>query len=366
MSSEAVEWEELRPIAAAGGVAPLLYAVLAGRELAPLALETWLQQAFTACYARSMFMLVQLEEMLHSFNNAGIPVLLLKGAALIVTVYRQAGLRPMTDLDLLVRQADVARAIALLGSLGFTPLHHDPRMGTAFAYENEIMLRGPQSSGVLVELHWSLFDSPHHQVHIDMDWFWRTAQPVKVGEADADVLCPEALLLHLCGHLALHHRGETKLLWKHDIAEVIAHYEATIDWTTVIQRAQQYDLVTPLQEILPACAQEWGVAIPAGVVSAVCELEPTARERRALTRLAAAHGSVAGRFWTDIAGLPGWRTRAGYAWENLFPSANFMRSRYTVHAPYLVPLYYPYRWLVALRSARPARARRTTRSRSWP
>ena len=108
-----------------------------------------------------------------------------------------------------------------------------------------------------------------------MDWFWQTAQPVKVGQADAEVLGPEALLLHLCGHLALHHRTEMKLLWQHDVVAVIACYTGEIDWDTVIERAQRDDLVVPLQEILRLCAREWGAPSPTEILARISALKPT-------------------------------------------------------------------------------------------
>ena len=42
----------------------------------------------------------------------------LKGPALAEALYPDPGLRPFTDLDLLVRREDAARAVALLGEVG--------------------------------------------------------------------------------------------------------------------------------------------------------------------------------------------------------------------------------------------------------
>src|SRR6185436_11185739 len=62
-----------------------------------------------------------LAELLMLYQGAGIDVLVLKGAALAQLVYPQPVLRPMRDIDILVRASDVYRAYALLPKIGFMP-----------------------------------------------------------------------------------------------------------------------------------------------------------------------------------------------------------------------------------------------------
>ena len=53
--------------------------------------------------------------------HAGAPFLVLKGAALAHLVYGDTRLRPMRDVDLLIRKADAGRALDVLGRCGFRP-----------------------------------------------------------------------------------------------------------------------------------------------------------------------------------------------------------------------------------------------------
>ena len=294
-------------------------------------------------------MMAQLRAILRRLNAAGIPVILLKGAALIETVYQRAALRPMSDLDLLVRREDVARVVETLGSLGFSPDRYERRDGALSDFENEIMLSKTKPPGGLVEIHWSLLDSPHHQARIAMDWFWQTARECEVGQARAGVLSPEALLLHLCAHGWLQHHGASRLLWLHDVAEVLARYHEQIDWGVVIDRARQYDMVLALRETLMTMVRDWGACIPDDALLEVRDMEPSHGECAAVDRLAAAQRSSAAEFWYDLAAMSDWRARCAYAGGALVPSATYMRWRYSVRAWCLVPLYYPYRWILALR-----------------
>ena len=55
-----------------------------------------------------------LRDILSTYDSAGIPALVLKGAALAHLVYPEPGLRPMSDLDILVPESELWRAQRLL------------------------------------------------------------------------------------------------------------------------------------------------------------------------------------------------------------------------------------------------------------
>ena len=111
--------------------------------------------------------------------DRGIEPMLLKGAALVVGYYGDAGLRPMEDVDILVRSEHAAAAAATLGELGWsspqavTPRH--VRASHAMAFTGA---RGGQ-----LDLHWHLLpescwagaDAP----------LWERAAMLRVAGADA-------------------------------------------------------------------------------------------------------------------------------------------------------------------------------------
>ncbi len=154
-------------------------------------------------------------------------------------------------------------------------------------------------------------------------------------------------LLHLCGHLMLHHGGED-LLWEEDIAEIVRLRGGEIDWDLLCTRARELDLVLSVRGLLLSLADENRGAIPAAAVEKIRALRASPDEQRVVGYLTTPGRSVAQRFWDDLASMGGWRARLGYAWTHVFPSAEYMRARYGVTHPLLVPFYYPYRWLRGL------------------
>jgi len=356
-SSSHVDWQGMSQAARRQGLAPLLYHVTRDWSPAadmPPAVNGALRQDYMGTARQNAILFNELERILPPLATAGVAVLLLKGAALAQAVYGNVALRPMVDLDLLVKEKDVPGALRALPALGYEII-------PPLAYRSEVMLkRHIQAEEVLLELHWSPFVHPYYHYCGLIDWVWQTALPIGLGQASARTLGPEVQLLHLCGHALLHHssEGEAQQLWLHDVAEVITHYRKVLDWDETLVRAQQYDLVLPIQHVLTQVAAEYDCCssgnrqplVPASVLEQLRGLQPSPGEQRLHAHLAS--GSRAGirRMWADLVTLPGRRSQLDYGWRNLFPPAGYMHSCYRVPHWLLVPLYYPYRWGLALRS----------------
>lgn len=347
-AGETFDWELVSRRALEERIAPLLHSVLDAERFAPAAVHRQWEEAYLATARRNLFLFHELEEALAALNEAGVDVLVLKGAALAETLYGNIAVRPLVDFDLLVRRGQAAQALKVLGDLGYRRAGIEPHAGIALLHENEILLRKEGRMDVHLELHWSLFDSPHYQERLPMAWFWESATPASIGDREARILCAEAQLLHLCGHLMLHHRGN-ELLWLHDVAELLCAYEGRIAWSTVLEKAVACELVLPLQQIISVVVAEWGAPVPAGVLAHLAALRPSAAEAQVFSWLAGEEERpVLKRFWADLASMPDWSQRFSYAWRQLFPSRQYMRHRYGINHSYLLPFYYPYRWWLGL------------------
>jgi len=291
-----------------------------------------------------------LEAVLAALNAAEIPVIVLKGAALAHTVYRNPAVRPMCDVDLLVQEQDVPTALDCCKALKYETCDREAHAGDTLTYENEIMLRKPETVNAVLELHWSLFDSPYYQAQLPMEWFWETAQSVTIEGITTRILGTEAQILHLCGHLALHHGHGTQLSWHwlYDIAALVMHPGTQLDWTILLQKAQAFDLVLSLRRVLKEVDTVWSPPILSAHLTELNSVEPSAQEARIFSWLTAEQRPVLQRFIADLASTPGWRARLAYAWHNVFPMPHYMQQRYHIPHIFLLPLYYPYRWWLGI------------------
>lgn len=344
-----LNWETVESLATRRNVAPLLYEIIRGAHLLPHSIEAQLRLAYYQNARRNVLLFRELETVLKALGAAQLPVIVLKGAALAHTVYKNPAVRPMCDLDLLVKKADMPAALRCCEALGYQAGDKEAHPGDTLAYENELLLRKPGALEAVLELHWSLFDSPYYQSRLPMNWFWETTQPITFENLSTQTLGVEAQVLHLCGHLALHHGpgGLANWLWLYDIAALITNKQQ-LNWDLLLSRAQTLNLVLSLQYVLEAIADLLNPPYLKTHLVEVQRLQPSAEEARVFSWLTAEHRPVLQRFVADLASIPGWPARLAYAWHSIFPSTSYMRSRYHIAHGILLPLYYPYRWWLGI------------------
>ena len=349
LAQYSMEWEKCYQLVAANDVAPLVYGIIHDKGIFPPILEQKLQKAYEHNRVRNIYLFSELKTILRRFEVAGIPNILLKGCALSKEIYGGVALRPVTDMDLLVHPGEIESALKVLKSLGYDSLMPERGVNSSLLFENEVLLAKPGPIRTVIEIHWSLLDSPYYQHYLDMNWFWQTAAKLDFFGAPTFIFSPEAQLLHLCSHLMLHHSGR-RLLWQHDIAEVIVHYNDTIDWGVLLDRAKIFDLIIPTQNILSSVIAKWHLPIESEILKRLNELQPSSNELKVHAYLTGDKSSSGRSFLNDLRSMPDIKMRIRFFLNNLFPGPTYMTSRYHIPNSLLLPIYYPYRWYLGFRS----------------
>jgi hypothetical protein len=140
--------------------------------------------------ARNLLILAQLEETAHLFSRQAIPVVVLKGAALIQLHPSYCAERTMEDIDLLVRPGDLEKARRLLLFHGYTPARDDPA-----AYQH-----GTQPASIdLVTGFWYLSRRQNEKL-----WQENTLVPL-AGVPGLYCLRYDDFYVHILAHAAIHH-----------------------------------------------------------------------------------------------------------------------------------------------------------------
>lgn len=154
-------------------------------------------------------------EVMAALDTRGIRALALKGPALSVLLHGDPYLRPCGDIDLLVDPDQAAAAAGVLEERGFAPLLATP-IGSLLATNKDAPYR---RKGLLVELHWRLFDNPHL-----LDWpfeaLWGERALVRLGQGTI----PTLSMRHYGVYLTLHgvRHGWQRLRWLVDVALLLA------------------------------------------------------------------------------------------------------------------------------------------------
>ena len=226
-------WEAVFALALKHNVAPLLQRALrAGNALAglPEPVQARLEEARRATALDNLRNYGQFRQIARALHEKKIPLIALKGLHLAELVYRDISRRPMSDLDILLPQAQVEEAIAVLAALDYEREPSPPN-----GYEIKLNHR---RLNILVEVHWTLGTQGEHYTPPIED-IWRSAQAAKLGDADALVMSPEFLLLHVCAHLANHHLFALDFRALCDIAEILRGHPA-LDWKLVIEQGRRH------------------------------------------------------------------------------------------------------------------------------
>lgn len=243
-----LDWAGLTNKARLQGVAQFLYFHLSKQEEAwsiiPPESKDSLKQYYYRILARNWPLQVELQKVILLFNTNRIPVIVLKGAALLETVYKDIGLRPIvSDVDLLVKEEDLPKLKSVLSEAGYQkPDKLDEKSMEKFGGETHLCKKG----GLFLDIHIAL--SPHERfrdilkINRDED-VWSKAKKYKNSAGELDILSPTHLILHLCLHLATAHafRGLFRFC---DIREAILTYKTEIDWKELIIKAKYCKLKT--------------------------------------------------------------------------------------------------------------------------
>ncbi len=190
--------------------------------------------------AKTTLQLAHVSQLLELCHQSDIPLILLKGIALVERVYPAAEQRPMQDIDVLVRRADFERAAALLQAQGYQFSNKASLWNEAFA--REFMGNVAYSkAGVAFDVHWHPVTMSWFRATtaFDLDGLWARAVPTDIAGAPALRLCPEDEVLHLCYHTAVHH-GLAHPHGYRDILGVLRAERDNLDWSTLAERAREW------------------------------------------------------------------------------------------------------------------------------
>jgi hypothetical protein len=205
-------------------------------------------------------------------SAADVPVIPLKGAVLAETVYCERALRPMNDIDLLIREEDLDRAQRGLGGIGYELIHDAETKADLLRRHHHWVFRNPAIGAIPLEPHWRL-DPPGSPFRVETAGLWQRAVPTRIAGVDALSLSPEDLLLHLTTH-AVRHRFNGGLLFLVDIAAVIARYESLIDWGRLKTRAAEWNAQPHVSVTLRLAVELLGAAVPASTLESLTRVSP--------------------------------------------------------------------------------------------
>jgi hypothetical protein len=209
LDRQVVPWEMLLATANMNRCTPLWYVRLREHGLldrVPEDLREYLAQLHAANVERNGRIRAELVQIVRWFNEAQIPVLLLKGAATFVDdLYKDPGARLMQDLDLLVPEREVFRAKRLLMARGYVedgPDDLEVKDGRIVSRGHHLTSLEHAGSPVKIELHYRVLNGIGGQV-LTAERAWATTIDVKLDRSLPQILDYTERLLNTVFHATL-------------------------------------------------------------------------------------------------------------------------------------------------------------------
>ena len=270
-----LDWDYILGIHSLTPTTPLLFHNLrkiTGRNSISNSVVDGLRASYVAALRKNMEIYRELHGILAELQNKGISVILLKGVALAEIVYQDIALRPMNDIDIMVRKADLHDVVTVLSKQGYVPSHSDDPFYEGHhhivPYERHDRER---NNFFVMELHHNIAPAPLMS-RIDVDYLWENPQVFNTGGIDALALSAENTLLHLCLHLStISFINGVRILV--DISETIRCYDGKLDWHSFVRKSNELGVGSSVYYPLWWAREIMDIDIPTQVLNGL-KLDP--------------------------------------------------------------------------------------------
>jgi hypothetical protein len=254
-------------------------------------------------------------------TDAGVEVILLKGADIRHRLYDDPVCRPMNDLDVLISPADLERARSALEKQGYTliPRDLDLRPGFSAQFGWVAGYQPPAGRSLFVDVHWAIQEA---------GTFYRLPYgPLRaratVRELDGVtslVLAPEHVIMHLCLH-TFDELETAPLLKLSDLERALQRFP--MDWDLFLEDAARFRIQGPLLWIFREMARWRPGLVPEAVLQKLGTKRPGWAERFIIRRQA--HAKMVSAVMALWQHLPV-RTWPAFLLAKLWPSREFLEA----------------------------------------
>jgi len=279
----------------------------------------------------------ELRDVLAALAQAGLPVLLLKGAALAYTLYPEPHLRNRCDTDLLLPDRDaVEQAWRVFQTLGY----QRPATATAAGelVSSELGCYKTTGSGLIhaLDIHWRWSNATLFAGVFTFAELAEAKVPIPALGPHAQGLGSVHALLLACVHRMTHRLQDNdidRLIWLYDI-HLLAEGLTDAQWRQVVTLAEARALCGSCCDGLDSAQRWFGTNRPDEVLNRL--RAGTARERfdpgqlRQPWRLE----------WLAFCALPSTRLRLRWIGQRLFPDSDYLREQYGVRHWLGLPWFY--------------------------
>lgn len=334
------DWNKLASAALFHSLSPLFvkHITMAGLQN-NLPSQTWEKILTIARFqtARRLKLILVFQELSAILKANNINIILLKGLFLSDNYYENPALRPMQDIDVLVKDEDLPGVIHIFETLGATRL-----VELQSEYINSLLQHIPPFiyKDVMIEVHTKLV-AANLPYSFTPDILWNNLNNHQIQKTNTLVFNPELNLIYLCVHLFRHLRtAKFKLIWFTDILQFLSK-TTSFDYGKLKSLAAQTRTAEAIGQVFFFLQKFWYQQINANFPIPI--LEPDKRVLRNFH-----DGLLRGQNPDEFSNFEAWKriprinNKARYLFALVFPSVAYMKKKYATKSSLPLTLFYPY------------------------
>jgi len=274
----------------------------------------------------------ELGKALEAFKKSGLEVIVLKGAALAEMVYGNVALRPMSDVDLLVKEEDMAHADEQLKILGYGPADAAvDEVDFSSTYLTTLDYRSLEENSPSFHIHWHFVNStiPNESYirNIKIENIWRDAENTEIAGVETLVMAPHHLLIHLSEHSLRVTHSLSKLSLLCDINEAVNFYQGRLDWDRLIDETYKFNLDKMVYLSLYFSSKLLDTQIPEDVLSELRPKHLSGGEKIFMKAISNNNRFAGLSYLVHLSMNRGFFTKMKFVWRTFFPPRKFLAQR---------------------------------------
>ena len=247
------------------GVTSLAYShfsKIIDKEIIPQKYFNTFRQRYIGTIGRNMLIFNELDKLLPLLGENGIEPIVLKGPALIATVFNDWGKRGMCDLDLLFKTDELQKVANILFENGYQ-IHssNGALYDVDFGESHHLGGLVNPKTGVHLELHWTI-QGNGRVFNINIDEMRQRTIDAQFREYRFKIFSPEDQLLHLFVHHCYHHFRQLNYRLLLDIYATLKQFENQLNWDEFLERCNRFKLLHPVYVGINEIRRLWNLPIP--------------------------------------------------------------------------------------------------------
>ena len=220
-----VDWKVVGDLAYVHNVEPLLHWMVLNTDI-NANIPGWLKQnwerAYFGNFLRNEEYFETLKALLAECEKERLPIIVLKGPALMGRIYRDPALRTLSDLDILCSRNNLQRIVNIARRMGYAIMNDGDEPTAA---HHVAMVQA--ASEMILEFHFTPYEIiQNHRKFMQLAWDRR--EWITVGDLQCPVLCLQMELLFNIAHL-VQHQFDVSLKHYLDIAGLLVFFERQLD-----------------------------------------------------------------------------------------------------------------------------------------